>query len=454
MENPATLNLPNGVEIFIYPDDICIICPHKAYARNATQMVLDLIHAKCNDHGLKINNNKTKAMAINHPQNPQNFTLRGVAIKWVSQFMYLGVIISKTLSPANEVTYLREKIKIRLSAMKRMTTLTYGVSNSLLRLFYAQAIRSHIDYAAPTLTSLTETRKASLEVVQNNAMRLISGSLMWTRLCLLRAETNLISLSARIDIRDSSIIFKAIIADRECPLNNKLKRLLPMAEEIDPSNSHAKKLLDTLRIMQMQNKAHRTKGQQKHEGYTASKALCTPEQLTEAVKNAIRNTPAPNIYYTDGSLDRDSPAAAVAVVSPSGYRENWRLSNHTSTLQTELVAIAKALEHSANLQEGNTTIHTDSRGAILALSNKEPTEKVYLITAIQFLALAHQSNNRQVTLHWIPSHTGITGNDGADHLAKSALMCQTISITLQPSLKTIKNQMAAYCNIQMTSEVR
>ncbi|XP_068204613.1 uncharacterized protein [Palaemon carinicauda] len=206
--------------------------------------------------------------------------------------------------------------------------------------------------------------------------------------------------------------------------------------------------------MQMQNEAHKTKGQQKHDGYStpapwaqdpikynfailpaASKALYTPEQLTEAAKSAINNTPASNIYYTDGSVDREIPAAAAAVVSPYGYRENWRLSNHASKLQTELVAIAKALEHSADLQYGNTTIHTDSRGAILALRNKEPTENVYLITAIQFLALDHKNNNRQVTLNWIPSHTDIAGNDEADHLAKSALMCQSISITVQPSLK-------------------
>ncbi|XP_068230956.1 uncharacterized protein [Palaemon carinicauda] len=429
MENLDTLNLPNGVEIFIYADDICIICPNKAYARNASQKALDMIQTKCNDLGLKINTNKPKAMAIKHPQNPQNFTLRGEAIEWVNQFMYFKVIISKMLSPANEVTYLREKTKVRLSAMRRMSSLKQGVSNNLLRLFYLQAIRSHIDYVAPTLTTMTDTLKEPLEVVQNNAMRLICGTLMWTRLCLLRAETNLISLSTRIDIRNSSLIFKSIIADRTSPLNNKLKRLLPLAEEIDSSNSHAKKLLDTLRRIQMQNEAHRTYGQQKHEGYS---------------------TPAP---WAQDPINYNLPsyqqlAKPSQVVSPSGYRENWRLSNHASTLQTELVAIGKALENSSNLQHGNTTIHTDSRGAILALKNKEPTENVYLITAI------HKNNNRQVTLNWIPSHTDIAGNDKADHLAKSALMCQTISITVQPSLKTIQNQMAAYCNIQRTSEVR
>ncbi|XP_068212655.1 ribonuclease H1-like [Palaemon carinicauda] len=202
--------------------------------------------------------------------------------------------------------------------------------------------------------------------------------------------------------------------------------------------------------MQMQNEAHKTKGQQMYDGYippapwacdpikhnftilpAASKALCTPEQLTVAAKNAIRNTHAPHTYYTDGSVDRAIPAAAAAVISTSGYKKNWRLFNHASTLQTELVAIAKALEHSGNQQDGNTTIHTDSRGAILALSNKEPKENVYLINAILFLALLHKRNNRQVTLNWIPSHTGISGNDEADHLAKSALMCQITSITLQ-----------------------
>ncbi|XP_068210380.1 uncharacterized protein [Palaemon carinicauda] len=171
-------------------------------------------------------------------------------------------------------------------------------------------------------------------------------------------------------------------------------------------------------------------------------------------KNAISNTSVHNIYYTDGSLDRDIPAAAAALVYPSGCRENWRHSNPTSTLQSELVAIAKALEHLTSLHERNTTIHTGLRGAILALSNIEPTENVYLITAIQYLALAYQINNRQITLNWIPSHTGITGDDEADHLAKSALMCQTISITLQLSQKTIKNRMAAFCNMQKTTKIR
>ena len=75
-----------------------------------------------------------------------------------------------------------------------------------------------------------------------------------------------------------------------------------------------------------------------------SKALCTTQQMKTAAQEAIQNTAATNIYYTDGSLDTNVPAAAAAVVSDS-LRGSWRLSSNSSTLQTELTAIEKALEH-------------------------------------------------------------------------------------------------------------
>ncbi|XP_064087749.1 uncharacterized protein LOC135202331 [Macrobrachium nipponense] len=117
------------------------------------------------------------------------------------------------------------------------------------------------------------------------------------------------------------------------------------------------------------------------------------------------------------------------------------------------MAILKALENS-NLKEGNTTVHIDSKGAILAIKATNPKENVTLITAIKSVAKSHQAADRRVILNWIPSHVGILGNEEADILAKSALSCSTVSIKVQPSITHLKEMAKSYAKLQEESEVR
>ena len=49
-------------------------------------------------------------------------------IEWVSQYMYLGVIIDSQLKFDKEVTYLRQRASARFSTMKHMTSLQEGAN--------------------------------------------------------------------------------------------------------------------------------------------------------------------------------------------------------------------------------------------------------------------------------------------------------------------------------------
>ena len=75
-----------------------------------------------------------------------------------------------------------------------------GAGLELQKTYYNACTRSLIDFSAPVLVNLTETQKESLEVFQNNAMRLMLGPPMWTRLCNLRAESDLPTLENRINV--------------------------------------------------------------------------------------------------------------------------------------------------------------------------------------------------------------------------------------------------------------
>ncbi|XP_064079485.1 uncharacterized protein LOC135196573 [Macrobrachium nipponense] len=64
IEKLATTTLPNGVEIFIYADDVCLVSTDRHRSRQNMQSAIIQIENKCKDLGLKINTAKTKAMAI------------------------------------------------------------------------------------------------------------------------------------------------------------------------------------------------------------------------------------------------------------------------------------------------------------------------------------------------------------------------------------------------------
>ncbi|XP_064121648.1 uncharacterized protein LOC135226131 [Macrobrachium nipponense] len=161
MEKLANSNLPNGVEIFIYADDVCLVSTDRHRAHQNMQNAITQIENKCTVLGLKINTVKTKAMAIKHNTDLNPIQLMGEPIELVDNFMYLGVNINKQLSPCKEIETLKHKIKCRQNTMKRITSLRQGAIYHAHRTFYIQTIRSTVEYAATVLT-YSSSKQASM----------------------------------------------------------------------------------------------------------------------------------------------------------------------------------------------------------------------------------------------------------------------------------------------------
>ena len=129
----------------------------------------------------------------------RNITINDQEIEWVDKFVHVGIHTDSKLNYNQEIKYLRQKAAARLSTMRYMTSLKGGTGSELQNTYYNACTRSLIDFVAPVLVNLTETQKESIEVIQNNAMRLMQGAPMWTRLCNSRAESNLPTLENRIN---------------------------------------------------------------------------------------------------------------------------------------------------------------------------------------------------------------------------------------------------------------
>ena len=148
-------------------------------------------------------------------------------------------------------------------------------------------------------------------------------------------------------------------------------------------------------------------------------------------------------YFTDGSVDISIPATGAGVFS-TNFTGSCRLSNTCSTLQTELIAILKALEHSLNNGNGAVVIHTDSKSALQAIRKEDMKENSLLMSSIVACLELHKVQNGPVCLNWIPSHIGIPVNESADRLANESLRTDTIAIKVQRSLGQVKAMAKEY----------
>ena len=139
----------------------------------------------------------------------------------------------------------------------------------------------------------------------------------------------------------------------------------------------------------------------------------------------IRSQPDDNTYYTDGSSDGARVAAAVVHKTEEII---IRLNDSATVLDAEMTAIQLALENARDTED-TITIHTDSLTAVNTLRNR----KQHLNTITSAIRDAASRLTQRPTINWIPAHTGIPGNEKADHAAKRGLQLDRIHTTVNTS---------------------
>ncbi|XP_071528206.1 uncharacterized protein [Panulirus ornatus] len=154
-------------------------------------------------------------------------------------------------------------------------------------------------------------------------------------------------------------------------------------------------------------------------------------------------TPAGAVaYFANGSVDQtDGGRSGAAAFHTQGHTRLWRLSNGCSTLQTELTATSKALKHAATSHSKPVIIHMDSKSSVQALQHSHPKDNIKLVTSILAQLQELQRKGRPVTIHWIPSHEEIEGNETADEAAKAATRFNNIQVHVPVSLQQMKHQL-------------
>ncbi|MPC97709.1 hypothetical protein E2C01_093036 [Portunus trituberculatus] len=96
------------------------------------------------------------------------------------------------------VHYVRDLCLLRLAPLWLLANRGLGAGIPVLIMFYISVIWSLIDYAAPVLIHFNATQLRPLELVQNEAMRIILGCPWTARIEVIRAELHLPSIMCRV----------------------------------------------------------------------------------------------------------------------------------------------------------------------------------------------------------------------------------------------------------------
>ncbi|XP_045101617.1 uncharacterized protein LOC123498223 [Portunus trituberculatus] len=400
-------------KIITYADDITLICTGPNH-RSQSQRCLTLLDVKCRELGLKLNLNKSKAMAFGGAIPDAPLTTGIAQVGWVESHQYLGVWIDRHLTLRKQVETLKDRMLSRTNILKAIASNACGASFRVKRSFFTHAIRS--------FPALIET----LDKAQNQALRVILSAPRWTKVLNLRMEAQLVAIKHRIPQLSATLIGKMAASARPYIAPGKVFSTLGQDPHLfrhtwargSAAAVTSCGVADTIR----------DKGQDSpHPDYTPAPPWSPPLTISSDWLSLPKSSLHPaalkaealghltplththdTIIYTDGSVDQASGAAGAALVT-EGTTLQWRLSSGASSTQAELAAIKGALQHLHTTTAHSALIATDSMAALQALRNPWPQDNVRLLTSIHHLATTLCGRARRITLTWIPGHAGIRG---------------------------------------------
>ena len=427
MDQVISIKVPKGVTILSYADDLCIVIKGKGCIAVAWKTIA-IFERECESLGLKISIPKTNAIFFGKTNPEQELRIYDQPISWINKAKYLGCIFDKRLSFSAHITYVIDKANRRINLMRAMWGSDLGLTTDMLLQYYKVAIRPILEYAAPVVIFASKNQKLRLQRVQNIALRIAHGAPKCTNIISLHLEGKTETMDTRLQKLAVKFVLKKI-RDTTHPLSKKLLTCIVQSREVFKKRTWEYVVTSTLienDIVPVTEVGFKEIAPwSRHKLVTTVNRLHGPKSTYD--KKALRDHALSNIqilsegcqgiYYTDGSIMEDGKAGSAAIID--NVQICARISDGSSSMQAELIAIYLAVLHAQAHKINDVLINTDSLGAIQRLSSHNDKDNLSIVNAIHKVIDKNLMPNI-VNINWVPSHVLIPGNEKADEVAKLA----------------------------------
>lgn len=399
----------NRVKILVYADDIIIVVigQVKKKLRALLQKYVNKITKWANDIGFTIAPQKSKIIHIckeTKHKRLSNIIIDGIDVPTVKYAKLLGITIDSRLTFNQHVVELRKDLINRCNLIKAICGRSDGADRTtLLRIFEAIVV-SKIMYGAHFYFRGNEKQLKRIKPLYNQTIRRITGAFRTCPVASILAETGVLPLVDRIKLQT---IKKAInwIEHKE----NTITETSPL---ITRANDYCEELTgQTIPEIATSSVKDRRKWYEKGPTIDWSiknkiKAGCNERVAKQTFLETKNKYPNHQKIYTDGSLADNSVGCGITDLETN---ISVKLNEMCSIFSAEAMAIDLAIYFLAS-KDQESIIFSDSASCLAAI--EEGNHNHPWIQEIEI-----DSKNYNITLCWIPGHTGIKGNELADKLA-------------------------------------
>ena len=400
-------NMPCDIQAFA--DDIVLLARgfDADTLREVTQKSLNTIETWCTENGLKLSTTKTHAIMFTWKRKwkllkPLKVNNQTISLKTNTKF--LGVIIDDKLNWNEHIkTQTNKAIKV-LNQCRRSLGPTWGFTPQTMKWIYSAMVRPLLCYASVIWINgiKTQKNKTQLNRVQRLSNIMTTGAMPSTPLV---ALDRILGITPILDFIEGEAAKGAIrIKNSENWIglpNDKQSR-----GRLTPHSTINDKLINNAGL-----------------GGMVPDAIPTELNLDNNFKinipkrdeypNILDNQPSNQIQcFTDGSKTTDGVGAGVIIGKNPNIGTSTEVSinmgSESTVFQAEVTAVGIAADIllGKNMTNKSITILTDSQATLKALQRTKIRSKTVMKT---LESLNNLGSTNQVTLQWIPAHSGYTG---------------------------------------------
>lgn len=354
-----------------------------------------------------------------------------------SQVKFLGVILDSRLSGSPHIDFTAQKCQSNINVLRCLSGVWWGAHPYSQKLLYNAIVRSVLDYGSFTLEPCSKVALSKLDRIQFQALRIILGAMKSSPTNALQVEATDSPLSLRRQYLADRFYLRLSLLD-DHPLIPKLQELSTLITDSGFwFNKNPPCLINSLR---------------KFNNLPDPSYSCSLLPLFSCMYEALiyqpniilnfgisKNEPGANnsflhkidnfwrgwtLLFTDSSRLVISGAVGSAVWIPKySVILSYKCPALTSVFTGELVAILEAIKFVITHGINKSIIFSDSLSGLQSIKANPFSSKVSypLVLSIRQSLWECHTRNLEISLAWIPSHTGIQGNEIADTHAKEAI---------------------------------
>lgn len=434
-----------GITWISYVDDVSLTTVSTSLKKNVKRLELEAKKLFClaEENCIAFDLAKTDLMHWTTTHQAADSSLKlpnGKIIQPLQSIKWLGIYFDPSLSFKHHIATKVAKARGAFFRMARLANIGNGLTPFALRQLYTACVTSIADYGSVIWWKKQGHFTKLLQGLQNLAMRKILGVFKTAPILPMEVECVLPPPEIRLNAAIRIYALRMLKLAPNHPINTAINRITNPQEPPPRTKNKAPLQLQTIyeSIKHLYQKEdletiqhHYFAPWNKDMPYKVIISKLSKDEEAKQHQKALQENPPNSIFiYTDASATttRESTGIGVglAVLSPPSnhihHESTVNLGQNQLVYNGELEGATQAIEYAARIAKPGLHFHiySDNQAGLWRL--KKPSDNPGQACQIRAINAAKQLTNKQaeITLHWVPGHTDLEGNERADALAKAA----------------------------------